>query len=184
MNKQLCNKLTKLLGHKSWQKIGHPCTGKWRGTTDYSLLFEDETHVFISNGMKYFDECLAEMVDTLERFISPSFQTEFMEILNRQREVDDKVAASEGLHSYKILGFAYKQVFFGIHYGLKLEVDGTVFNFMETGFVMDMQDTQVDAKTLLNKWQTKRRFTAGAVEKPTFIFHNVRYSHLDKLYKF
>ena len=184
MNKQLCDKLTLLLGHKSWRKIGQPCTGKWRGTTDYSLLFEDESSVFISNGMKYFDENLAEMAAALERFISPTFQSKFLEILNRQREIDNVAAGNEGLHGYKILGLTFKQVFFGITYGLKLEVDGKIFNFVETGFVMDMHDTESDEETLLNKWQGRNRFTAGAVENPTFIFHNVRYSHLDGLYKF
>ena len=184
MNKQLCNKLTQLLGHKSWKKIGHPCTGKWRGTTDYSLLFEDGSGVFISNGMKYFDDRLVEITATLERFISPAFQTKMLDILNQQREIDNVVAESEGLHKYEILGLTFKQAYFRIHYGLKLEVDGTIFNFVETKLVMDMHDTQTDADALLNKWQMKKRYTAGAVENPTFIFHNVRFSHLDNLYKF
>ena len=184
MNKQMCDKMAKLLGHKSWKKIGHPCTGKWRGTTDYSLVFEDESEVFISNGMKYFDENLTDMVATLERFISPAFQSYFLEILNRQREIDNVAAGDEGLQQYKVLGLTFKQIIHGITYGLKMEVDDTIFNFVETGFVMDMHDTKSDGETLLTKWQRKNRYTAGAVESPTFIFHNVRYSHLDGLYKF
>lgn len=184
MNKQLCNKLTQLLGHKSWQKIGHRCTGKWRGTTDYSLLFEDGTRIFISNGMQYFDEGLMTEITNLERFISPAFQSRMLKILNRQREVDNEAAKSEGLLNYKIIGLTFKEMSWGIRYGLKLEVDGIIFNFVETNLVMDMLDTQIDAETLFNKWQMKKRYTAGAVENPTFIFHNVRFSHLDQLYKF
>lgn len=184
MKKELCDKFTQLLGHKTWKKVGEPCTGKWRGTTDYFLVFEDNTRVFISNGMTFFDENLQREISNFERFTSPDFQKKMMDVLNEQREVDNEIAKREGLLPYSILGFVYKQRLGGITYGLKLKVDDRTFDFVETGLVMDMLEFPIGKEALLKGWMRKPLFTAGAVENPTFIFHNVRFSHVDKLYKF
>lgn len=49
----LCRKLTQILGYSTFTKISEKCTGKWSGTTDYSLLFDGQYEFFISNGMNH-----------------------------------------------------------------------------------------------------------------------------------
>lgn len=48
--KELEHILTNLLGKKSYICSATPCTGKYRGTSDYSLVFDDGTSLFISKG--------------------------------------------------------------------------------------------------------------------------------------
>lgn len=53
-----------LLHGKEFKCISkHSCTGKWRGTTDYYIVFSDDTRYFVSNGMKYFNEQLKSKID-------------------------------------------------------------------------------------------------------------------------
>lgn len=61
-------RLTKLLGKKSYEYSKRHCTGKWRGTIDYSLQFEDGTSIFISNGKKYYQRNLLEYITHFEYF--------------------------------------------------------------------------------------------------------------------
>lgn len=53
-----------LLHGKEFKCISkHSCTGKWSGTTDYCIVFSDDTRYFVSNGMKYFNEKLQSKID-------------------------------------------------------------------------------------------------------------------------
>jgi len=57
------------LYQKEFEKITkQPCTGKWRGTTDYGIKFKDGSTKFISNGMKYFDESVQKEIEQLNYF--------------------------------------------------------------------------------------------------------------------
>ncbi|WP_165045344.1 hypothetical protein [Dysgonomonas sp. ZJ709] len=66
--KELEVRLTELLGKKSYANSKRHCTGKWRGTIDYRLQFEDGTYVFISNGKKYYERNLFEYIAHFEYY--------------------------------------------------------------------------------------------------------------------
>lgn len=67
-SKELEARLTELLGKKSYVNRKSHCTGKWRGTIDYRLQFEDGTYVFISNGKKYYERNLFEYIAHFEYY--------------------------------------------------------------------------------------------------------------------
>ena len=48
------NELAKLFGANTGVKVGRACTGKWRGTTDYSVEFNTGDKFFITNQFSYF----------------------------------------------------------------------------------------------------------------------------------
>lgn len=67
---QLEKKLTDLLNKKSYYRLKRACGGKWRGTYDYRLVFEDETYIFISNGLKSYEYNLNVLIGEIEYFNS------------------------------------------------------------------------------------------------------------------
>lgn len=64
---------------------------------------------------------------------------------------------------------------------IRMEVAGYQFNFIESG--LNYAILQNELEKHFEKNNAKQVFTAGGVWKPTFIFDNVRFSHVDRLYK-
>jgi hypothetical protein len=58
--------LTALLKKKSYICTKKVCRGKYRGLYDYSLKFQDGSHIWISCGRKRYE---AELRDKVEQFI-------------------------------------------------------------------------------------------------------------------
>ncbi len=177
--KKLCNLLCYLLDFRSYKKIGKRCTGKWRGTTDYSLVFDDKYKLFVSNGMSYFNERLTEFIKNITDF--EKNKKEILQKLQFYSIQDNETATKEGLKTTKILdiGVIKDSDLFLLWPYILMEVDGIQFRFIETGLKEAMFKNIIDHH--YNRYT--EIFTAGAVEKPTFVFHNVRFSHLDDLYK-
>lgn len=184
MNKEqtaLCQKLAQLLGYSDFIKIGHKCTGKWKGTTDYSLVFDGKTTLFISNGMDYFFETVKQYIQDLQSFVKN--KKEMIQTISKQIEKDNLKAEQEGLLPVKFISLnintmpdiSYLEAY------ICMEVAGCQFNFVETEFNDAVFQNELSPYFKIQN--TQNIYTAGAVQKPTFIFGNVRYSHVDKLYK-
>ena len=181
IDKELCQKLTNLLGFTSYQKIGSRCCGKYKGTTDYSLVFDNKVCFFISNGMSSFSERLIEHIRDVTIF--QNHKEEMFQAVCRQVEQDNLTARKEGLLAVKCLSLEIcktSTIYFLWPY-IRMEVGGQQFDFIETGFTMAIFRNELEKHF---QWANARdTFTAGAVEKPSFIFQNVRFSHLDGLHK-
>ena len=64
---------------------------------------------------------------------------------------------------------------------IRMEVAGCQFNLIETEVKYAIFENKLNE--IFERQNEMKIFTAGAVEKPTFIFNNTRFSHLDNLYK-
>lgn len=182
MKKELidtCNYFASLIGKTFVAKTAHKCGGKWRGTTDYSLLFSDGTTFYISNGMKFFEKTLKEKIDKIVCF--KNNKTNILATLKQNSIKDNERAKIEGLLSYTVLDveMSVDRGFLWAH--LLLDIDRMAFKFMESELCYAIFGNEV--KQLFERRGMVETWTAGAVVNPTYIFANVRFSHLDDLYK-
>lgn len=169
MNKEqtvLCQKLTKTLGYSTFIKVGQRCTGKWKGITDYSLIFDGKTRLFISNGMKYFFERVEECIRQLQTFAENKeamFQT-----ICKQIEKDNLKAEREGLLPVECISLNLNIIpdMTSLWTYIRIEVTGYQFNFIESGTNYAILHNELEKHFEQNN--TKQIFTDGGVWKPTF----------------
>lgn len=179
MNKRqtaLCDELCALLGHKSWIKVGRRCTGKWSHTTDYSLIWEDGTGMFISNGMSYFDKGVSDTIDMLKRTRSPENQQAMMDVLWEFEDDDDKMAKEAGLQHYKLLGLieiVEPDAHGMIWWGVRIKVGDRIINFYESGMSYDIMNGADKLRETRDRKKGKKLWTAGGVENPNYVIHGV-----------
>ena len=180
ITKAAMSELTALIGCKSYQRISQACTGKWRSTTDYGLLFDNGCYHFVSNGMGAFDQNLLEVITEIKTV--REHREEHLAIILEQVERDNAVAATEGLSQIKVLDTAVntesEHCFLWAY--VLLDINGKQVKFIETMLNYALRTDN------MQKWFTDRpqnTFTAGAVREPDFIFGNVRFSSSENLYK-
>ena len=182
----LCDELCALMGHKSWTKTGSRCTGKWAGTTDYSLTWDNGERMFISNGMTYFEKNVRETVEMLKRTRNKEHQAALMEVL-REYEKDDAVLAKEcGMKSYKVLGLIEclgEPQFNMIWWGVRLDVEGKTVDFVETGLSCDIQDGADKLRETKEREKGRKPWTAGGVTDPDYIIHGVMHQTDGRCYR-
>ena len=171
---------TALVGRKSWSRTVHPCTGKWKGTTEYGVRFEDGVSYYLSQGMRNFESNLRHEIATI-RTVRDN-REKYLRYFRERALLDNQTAAAEGLYPVTVVDV-------GLHTEtehdflwpyLLLEVNGIRFKFIETGVCYGMKNDEMEKWTEHCK---KPLFTAAAVEQPDFIFQNVRFSSKDELYK-
>lgn len=133
--KKLEQSLTELLDKKSYIHYKRACTGKFRGTYDYGLTFEDGTKYFISNGKKYYLNHLTDAVKMYRYF------HENREYLSRRtKEIidrDNKQATSLGLKPVEFIDLNLKTADDGYNLfwiGFDYRHDGILYWKTETTF--------------------------------------------------
>lgn len=92
---RLEHRLTVLLGKKSFWHRKVPCSGKYRGYYDYSLVFEDGSRQFIAMGRKAYLEGLAKIVRGYEYYQNHHDRLE--ELTRQVLERDNLQAVALGL---------------------------------------------------------------------------------------
>lgn len=187
MNKQIvtmCDELCTLLGHKSWTKTGERCTGKWAGTTDYSLRWEDGTRMFISNGMSYFEKVVRDNVEMLKRTRNKDNQRAIMEVLLEYEKDDAKMAREAGLMGYKVLGLIEVIDNIGtIWWGVRLLIGDRIVDFRETGLSMDIKKGAASLRETKEREAGRKLWTAGGVQTPNYVIHGVGHDYNLDCYK-
>lgn len=172
----LCQMLTQTLGYSTFTKIGESCRGKWRGTTDYSLIFDGKHEFFISNGMKYFAEKLKEYILQFQTF--EKYKKDMFQIICDQVVKDNQTAVQEGLLPVKCVSLdlirTTSSCFLWPY--IRMEVAGIQFDFIETGIKIAIFNNELVKH--FEEVNTRQIYTAGSEDSPTFIFGNVRHSHL------
>lgn len=174
--KALCDELCALLGHKSWTKTGSRCTGKWAGTTDYSLTWEDGTRMFVSNGMTYFEKEVSETIDMLKRTRNKENQQAIMEVLWEYEADDARMAKEAGLQDYKVLGLVEIVERGGtgiIWWGARLKVGDRIVDFRETGLSCDIMAGADKLRETKEREKGRKLWTAGGVKTPNYVIHGV-----------
>lgn len=174
------NELTRLTGYHTWERTTKRCFGKYRGTADYGILLDGKTYLFISNGMKYFEASVERFIRDIETIRNN--RKKYMQILKTQLEKDNRVALSENLKTAEILdvGIETQYEYNMLWSYVRLRVDRLEFKFIESGLHNDLTMDRMD------EWLeicNRPVFTAGAIQKPDFVFGNVRYSSTEELYK-
>ena len=71
-SKALCDELCTLLGYNTWEIKKDACTGKFAGSYDYSLKFEDGKELYICTRKDLFEINVTELIDGFISSVSPT----------------------------------------------------------------------------------------------------------------
>ena len=169
-----------------------PCTGKWRGTSDISIRFDNGASLFLGNRLTPKAKTAAvqrELVnDTLLRYnpeiVSAAKEAALASLMEREAK-DNAIAAQKGLKPYTLLNVEFNDGadgqssgYMGWYY-VTLAVDGNICSHIETGLNYDIADGKVSADPTREKY-----FAAGALKdsEVDYVFNNVGFSSASGLY--
>ena len=169
-----------------------PCTGKWRGTSDISIRFDNGASLFLGNRLTPKAKTAAvqrELVnDTLLRYnpeiVSATKEAALASLMEREAK-DNTIAAQKGLKPYTLLNVEFNDGadgqssgYMGWYY-VTLAVDGNICSHIETGLNYDIADGKVSAEPTREKY-----FAAGALKdsEVDYVFNNVGFSSASGLY--
>ena len=169
-----------------------PCTGKWRGTSDISIRFDNGASLFLGNRLTPKAKTAAvqrELVnDTLLRYnpeiVSVTKEAALASLMEREAK-DNAIAAQKGLKPYTLLNVEFNDGadsqssgYMGWYY-VTLAVDGNICSHIETGLNYDIADGKVSAEPTREKY-----FAAGALKdsEVDYVFNNVGFSSASGLY--
>lgn len=169
-----------------------PCYGKWRGTSDISIRFDNGTSLGIGNEItqraktaqvqkEYVNAVLARYNPEIVAAAKKAALTALM-----KREVcDNAVAVQRGLKPYTLLNvefndgrYAESAGYMGWYY-VTLAVDGKIRAHLEAGLAHDIASGTVSETPTREIY-----FVAGAVKETDvdFVFNNVGFSSTSTLY--
>ena len=169
-----------------------PCTGKWRGTSDISIRFDNGASLFLGNRLTPKAKTAAvqrDLVnDTLLRYnpeiVSATKEAALASLMEREAK-DNALAAQKGLKPYTLLNVEFNDGadsqssgYMGWYY-VTLAVDGNICSHIETGLNYDIADGKVSAEPTREKY-----FAAGALKdsEVDYVFNNVGFSSTSGLY--
>ena len=169
-----------------------PCTGKWRGTSDISIRFDNGASLFLGNRLTPKAKTAAvqrELVnDTLLRYnpeiVSATKEAALASLMEREAK-DNAIAAQKGLKPYTLLNVEFNDGadsqssgYMGWYY-VTLAVDGNICSHIETGLNYDIADGKVSAEPTREKY-----FAAGALKdsEVDYVLNNVGFSSASGLY--
>lgn len=169
-----------------------PCTGKWRGTSDISIRFDNGASLFLGNRLTPKAKTAAvqrKLVnDTLLRYnpeiVSATKEAALASLMEREAK-DNAIAAQKGLKPYTLLNVEFNDGadgqssgYMGWYY-VTLAVDGNICSHIETGLNYDIADGKVSAEPTREKY-----FAAGALKdsEVDYVFNNVGFSSTSGLY--
>ena len=169
-----------------------PCTGKWRGTSDISIRFDNGASLFLGNRLTPKAKTAAvqrELVNAaLLRYnpeiVSAAKEAALASLMEREAK-DNAIAAQKGLKPYTLLNVEFNDGadsqssgYMGWYY-VTLAVDGNICSHIETGLNYDIADGKVSAEPTREKY-----FAAGALKdsEVDYVFNNVGFSSASGLY--
>ena len=169
-----------------------PCTGKWRGTSDISIRFDNGASLFLGNRLTPKAKTAAvqrELVNAaLLRYnpeiVSAAKETALTSLMEREAK-DNAIAAQKCLKPYTLLNVEFNDGadsqssgYMGWYY-VTLAVDGKICSHIETGLNYDIADGKVSAEPTREKY-----FAAGALKdsEVDYVFNNVGFSSASGLY--
>ena len=169
-----------------------PCTGKWRGTSDISIRFDNGASLFLGNRLTPKAKTAAvqrELVNAaLLRYnpeiVSAAKEAALASLMEREAK-DNAIAAQKGLKPYTLLNVEFNDGadsqssgYMGWYY-VTLAVDGNICSHIETGLNYDIADGKVSAEATREKY-----FAAGALKdsEVDYVFNNVGFSSASGLY--
>jgi len=177
------NIIASSFGARTGTKVWRRCTGKWSGTVDYSILFDngESLCVYNSRGASkgYFEKCL----DNLISKYSPEAIRKTKEIslanFRQVADTDNAKAAELGLLPYEVLSIELNNAggYMGWFY-TRLRVGDRVINHLETGAKYSIMGHKIPEVS-------ENYFVAGGLsdDEVDYVFHGVGHSSTSRLYK-
>ena len=190
--KEKIDVIAQTFGCKTGEIHTSPCTGKWRGTSDISIKFDNGASLFIGNHLtpkaktvKVQTECVDGYLSQYNPEIVQATKEAALPVLLKREAKDNEIAAQRGLKPYTVLNVELNDGsnekaggYIGWYY-VTLAVDGKICSHLETGLNYDIANGRVS--------ETPKRtdyFTAGALKETDvdYIFNNVGFSSHSTLY--
>ncbi len=169
-----------------------PCSGKWRGTSDVSIHFDNGTSLFIGNHRtpkaktaKVQNEYVNAALLRYNPEIIAAAKEAALPILRKREARDNEIAAQKGLKPYTLLNVEFydgtddKTAGHMGWYYVTLAVDGKIHAHMETGLCFDIAGGKVSESP------TKADYYPAGAFKDTdvdYVFDNVGFSSTSTLY--
>ena len=169
-----------------------PCTGKWRGTSDISIRFDNGSSLFLGNHMTRkakTKKVQQELVDSaLVRYnpeiIRVAKETAYTALKERELQ-DNAIAGEKGLKPYTLLNVEFNDGtdqqssgYIGWYYAT-LAVDGKICTHLETGLNHNIASGSVSPTPTRENY-----YAAGALKESDvdYVFNNVGFSSASDLY--
>jgi len=179
------NAIASAFGAHHSEKTKKPCRGKYAGTVDYSISFDNGERLYVCNsgaGRGAFDRC----VDELYELYNPDAVAETKAIaLKKLRErsvLDNAIAAQMGLLPHDVLSVEMNTTdrngYMGWFY-VVLMVGGNIINHVDTGTYYDIR------RRKLSDGVRKTYFTAGGLRdgEADYVFNGIGFSSKSPIYK-
>ena len=184
--------IAQAFGCKTGEIHTSPCTGKWRGTSDMTIRFDNGASLFIGNHLtpksktvKLQTECVNRTLVQYNPEIVKATKEAALPVLLQREAKDNEIAAQKGLKPYTLLNVEFNEGadektggYIGWYY-VTLAVDGKICTHLETGLNHDIADGKVsDTPTRADY------YPAGALKEADvdYVFNNVGFSSASTLY--
>ncbi len=169
-----------------------PCTGKWRGTSDISIRFDNGASLFIGNHRtpqaktaKVQNECVSSALVRYNPEIIKITKESALDALRKRETKDNETAAQKGLKPYTLLNVEFNDGMdekSGGHMGwyyVTLAVGGEIRPHIETGLNYEILDGKVSETPTRENY-----YAAGALKESDvdYVFNNVGFSSTSGLY--
>ena len=169
-----------------------PCTGKWRGTSDISIKFDNGTSLFIGNHRtpqaktaKVQNECINSALVRYNPEIIKATKEAAIDALRKREAKDNEIATQKGLKPYTLLnvelndGTDEKSSGHMGWYYVTLAVGDKIHSHIETGLNYAILDGKVSEMPTKEDY-----FVAGALKESDvdYVFNNVGFSSTSSLY--
>ena len=184
--------IAQAFGCKTGEIHTSPCTGKWRGTSDMTIHFDNGASLFIGNHLtpkaktvKVQTECVNRtLVQYNPEIVKATKEAALPALLQREAK-DNEIAAQKGLKPYTLLNVEFNEGadektggYIGWYY-VTLAVDGKICTHLETGLNHDIASGKVsDTPTRADY------YPAGALKEADvdYVLNNVGFSSASTLY--
>ena len=184
--------IAQAFGCKTGEIHTSPCTGKWRGTSDMTIRFDNGASLFIGNHLtpkaktvKVQTECVNRtLVQYNPEIVKATKEAALPALLQREAK-DNEIAAQKGLKPYTLLNVEFNEGadektggYIGWYY-VTLAVDGKICTHLETGLNHDIVSGKVsDTPTRADY------YPAGALKEADvdYVLNNVGFSSASTLY--
>ena len=184
--------IAQAFGCKTGEIHTSPCTGKWRGTSDMTIRFDNGASLFIGNHLtpkaktvKVQTECVNRtLVQYNPEIVKATKEAALPALLQREAK-DNEIAAQKGLKPYTLLNVEFNEGadektggYIGWYY-VTLAVDGKICTHLETGLNHDISDGKVSDTPSRADY-----YPAGALKEADvdYVFNNVGFSSASTLY--
>jgi len=167
-------------GIKTWKR----CRGKYAGTVDYSITFDNGEKIYVHNSSsgKIFDRCVNELYELYNPDTVLDTKMTALNLLRERSALDNAIAEQMGLLPHEVLSVeintAEKNGSLGRYY-VVLKIGDNIVNHHDTVTNYDIQ------KRKLSMNVNEKYYTAGGLkdDEADYIFNGVGFSSTSPLYK-